>query len=554
MKSEEFAAHDPHVVLNQAPGLEGHDPLAIDLALREAMHREGASWIEERAKGMSIEVGDPANIKLAALANRFKPELRSHDRYGNRIDEVEFHPAYHELMRKAIEANCHALPWSEKRNGAHVARGVLYILRAQLEEGTGCPITMTFAVVPSLRLQPDVAAEWEPRVLSTDYDGRFLPPDQKRGVMFGMAMTERQGGSDVRSNTTRARALAAGGPGGEYEITGHKWFCSAPMSDAFLTLARTQKGLSCFLMPRWRPDGTRNAFHVNRLKDKMGNLSNASSEVEFDGAWARMIGDEGRGIATIIEMVRHTRLDCVFGSSGSIRNAFSHAANHASRRYAFGRRLIDQPLMRNVLADLALESEASTTLALRLARWFDEAYDDPRSARLARITTAIAKYWVTKRNPGVVAEALECIGGNGFIDESPMPRLYRDAPLNSLWEGTGNVQCLDALRAMHKDPTSVEVLIDELRKSAGAHPAYDAHLRRIETELADRSHLELRARRVVESLALALEAAVLIESGHAAVSDAFCVSRLGGDQGLCFGTLPTGTDIDAILNRAWPID
>ena len=552
MKSEELAAQDPDLVLNQPPPLQDHDPLALDLALRAGMQREGGGWIAERAQALSKRVGEARTQKLAELANRHSPELRSYDRFGHRIDEVEYHPAYHELMRMGIEADCHALPWKEPRPGAHVARGVLYILRAQAEEGTGCPITMTFAVVPSLRLQPDVAAQWEPRIVSSSYDERFIPSEQKRGVVFGMAMTERQGGSDVRANSTRARPIGGGGPGGEYELVGHKWFCSAPMSDAFLTLARTEKGLSCFLLPRWRPDGTRNAFRINRLKDKMGNKSNASSEIEYHGAWARMIGDEGRGVATIIEMVRHTRLDCVFGSSGSMRHAFSQAVHHASHRFAFGRRLIDQPLMRNVLADLAIESEAATAVALRLARWFDESSTDPRSARLARICTAVAKYWVTKRNPAHVSEALECIGGNGFIEESPMPRLYRDSPINSLWEGTGNVQCLDVLRAAHKDPSSMEALVDELQRHRGANDHYDRHLQKLTKELSNREHLEARARRIVEWLAVALQASVLLDGDAHFVADAFCASRLGGDAGLAFGTLPAGTDFEAILRRAWP--
>ena len=550
MKSEELAAHESHLVLNQPPILEDYDPLALDVTLQRGMQREGGDWIAERASALSKRVGAAHTQKLAELANRYIPVLRTHDRFGNRIDEVEYHPAYHELMKLGVEADCHALPWKEARKGAHVARGVLCILRGQAEEGTGCPITMTFAVVPSLRLQPDVAAEWEPRIVSSAYDRRFVPADQKRGVIFGMAMTERQGGSDVRANTTRARPLGAGGPGGEYELVGHKWFCSAPMSDAFLTLARTEKGLSCFLLPRWRPDGTRNAFRIDRLKDKMGNKSNASSEIEYHGAWARMIGQEGRGVATIIEMVRHTRLDCVFGSSASMRYAFSHAVHHASHRYAFGRRLIDQPLMQNVLADLAIESEAATSVALRLARWFDDSSNDPRAARLARIGTAISKYWVTKRNPAFASEALECIGGNGFIEESPMPRLYRDSPINSLWEGTGNVQCLDALRAAHKDPSSIEVLIDELRRHTGGNKHYDRHVEKVIGALSDRNNLEARARRLVEWLAMGMQAAVLLESEESFVADAFCASRLAGDAGLAFGTLPERTDFEAILRRA----
>ena len=553
MKSEELAAREPHEVLNQPPPFEGQNLYEMDVPLQEAAKREGGAWIEERARELGEVAGRPEMQKLAELANRYTPVLRTHDRFGHRIDEVEYHPAYHQLMELSVKFGCHALPWSEPRQGAHAARGVLAIVRGQLEEGTGCPITMTFAVVPSLRLQPDVAAEWEPRVLSNEYDARFMPAEGKRGVLFGMAMTERQGGSDVRANTSRARSIAAGGPGGEYEIVGHKWFCSAPMCDAFLTLARTDKGLSCFLMPRWRPDGTRNAFHINRLKDKMGNRSNASSEIEFSGAWARMVGPEGRGVATIIEMVRHTRLDCVFGSASSIRHALTEALHHTSHRYAFGRRLIDQPLMKNVLADLALESEASTALALRLARSFDEGAAEGQAAQFARIATGVAKYWVTKRNPVMVAEALECLGGNGFIEESPMPRLFRDSPLNSVWEGTGNVQCLDVLRAMHKEPGSVEVLVQELKGVVGANRHYDAFLGGLVDELAKGADLELRARRIVEALALALQASVLIRAGHAAVSDAFCASRLGQGRGMAFGTLEAASDLDGILRRAWPM-
>ncbi len=552
MKTEEIAALEPDVVANQPPILEDHDPLALDEALRDAMQREGGAWIAERASALSKRIGDAKTQKLADLANRYIPVLHTHDRFGNRIDEVEYHPAYHELMRMGVEAGCHALPWQEPKPGAHVARGVLCILRAQAEEGSGCPITMTFAVVPSLRLQPDVAAEWEPRIVKPRYDESFAPADRKEGVIFGMALTERQGGSDVRANTSRALPFGSGGPGAEYELRGHKWFCSAPMSDAFLTLARTEKGLSCFLLPRFRPDGSRNALRINRLKDKMGNKSNASSEIEFHGAWARMVGEEGRGVATIIEMVRHTRLDCVFGSSASMRAAFSQAAHHACHRYAFSRRLVDQPLMRNVLADLAVESEAATRMALRLAKWFDDSDKDPIAAKLARIGTAIAKYWVTKRNPGFVSEALECIGGNGFIEESPMPRLYRDSPINSLWEGTGNVQCLDVLRAAHKDPASLEAVVEELRRQAGQNASFDRHLRKLEGELTNRRDLERRARRLVEWLATALQAAVLLESGASPVAEAFCDSRLAGDNGLAYGTLPDGVDTRAIVQRAWP--
>jgi putative acyl-CoA dehydrogenase len=411
---------------------------------------------------------------------------------------------------------------------------------------------MTFAVVPSIRLQPELAAEWEPHILSDDYDPRFIPAPQKHGVLFGMALTERQGGSDVQTNTTRAVPLGKRGGGEEYELTGHKWFCSAPMCDAFLTLAQTDRGLSCFLLPRLLSDGTRNGFQLQRLKDKLGNRSNASSEVEFHKARARLVGEEGRGVLTIIEMVRHTRLDCAFGSAATMRRALAEALHHAAFRQAFGKKLLDQPLMRNVLADLCLETEAATALALRLARGFDESPHDESQRRFTRLATAVGKYWITKRAVAVVAEALECLGGNGYVEESPLPRLYRDAPVNSIWEGSGNVQCLEMLRAVRKDAGTLDVVLHEIRAARGGNKHFDSFRPRLERELADSTQLETRARRLTELLALALQASLLVQHAPTEVADAFCAARLAGDAGLAFGTLPADTDFEVIIERARP--
>ena len=552
MNATQFATHAPTEVLNQPPALEDYNLFEFDLPLREAVAREGAAWIAEQAHEFGALLGRAEMLKLGELANRYLPVLRTHDRFGHRIDEVEFHPAYHKLMRLGIAWQSHSLPWTSDKNGAHVARAALTFLRHQVDEGHGCPLSMSYSVVPSLRIQPELAAEWEPRLFSTEYDPRCIPAEQKRGVLFGMAMTERQGGSDVRANTTRAQAISKRGPGEAYEITGHKWFCSAPMCDAFLILAQAEGGLSCFLLPRWRPDGTRNAFHIQRLKDKLGNKSNASSEVEFHGAYARLIGEEGRGVANIIEMVRHTRLDCAIGSAATMRRAVAEAVHHASYRYAFGARLIEQPLMQNVLADLCLESEAATALAMRLARSFDESERDERQRLFSRIATAIGKFWITKRGIAVVAEALECLGGGGYVEEAPLARLYRDIPVNSVWEGSGNVQCLDVLRAMRKEPDTVEALFAELRQARGMDSNYDTFVQRIERALADTSNIELRARRIVEDLGLALQASILLQHGNAAVAEAFCAARLAGEQRLVLGTLPIGTNFQTLIERARP--
>jgi putative acyl-CoA dehydrogenase len=542
----------PEAVFNQPPPLEDYNLFESDCALQEAVHREGGDWIDAEARKLGELLGRPETINLGVLANRFAPELRTHDRFGHRIDEVAYHPAYHELMRIGVEAQTHSLPWIEKRPGAHVARAALVMLRHQIDEGTSCPLTMTFAAIPSLRLQAELAAEWEPPALSSVYDFRPVPRSEKHGVLFGMGMTERQGGSDVRANTTLAEPATRSGPGNEYVITGHKWFCSAPMCDALLILAQAPAGLSCFLLPRWRADGTRNAFHLLRLKDKLGNRSNASGEVEFQRASARLVGEEGRGIATIMEMVRHTRLDCALGSAASMRKAVAEATHHAAHRSAFGRPLIDQPLMRNVLADLCLESEAATTLAVRLARAFDRAAENVFEQKFARIATAIAKYWITKRAPAVVAEALECLGGNGYIEESPLPRLYRDAPLNSLWEGAGNVQCLDVLRATQKDPSTFEALQQEIASAAGRNSIFDRFVGSLNSTKQMGTNIEFGARWFVEKMALALQATALIRSGNQVIADNFCAARLTESLGLAFGTLRSNDGIAMLLERARP--
>jgi putative acyl-CoA dehydrogenase len=559
--AREDAPWQTHTVANQAPPLAGLDVFSSNLPLVEATEREGAGWIRERASALGRFVGEADGPQLlwGRLANENKPVLHTHDRYGNRIDEVEFHPAWHQLMKMGVEHELHALPWRSEEPSAHTARAAMYMTAMQSEAGFCCPITMTFAVVPALRAQPELAAEWEPLVTARTYDPRSVPAAEKGSAIAGMAMTEKQGGSDVRANTTVARALNGGGAGAEYELTGHKWFCSAPMSDIFLVLAQTDDGLSCFLLPRILPDGTRNAFHIQRLKDKLGNHSNASSEIELHGAWAQMVGDPGRGVPTIIEMVGHTRLDCVIGAAAGMRAAVVNATHHAAHRAAFGKTLIEQPLMRNVLADLCLESEASTALAMRLARAYDEASSDAREGNddsdaqlFKRVATAVGKYWACKRAPNHAFEAMECLGGNGYVEESGMPRLYREAPLASIWEGSGNVISLDVLRALYRSPRSLEVFLAEVELAQGADTRLDAHVERLKSQFADPTTLESRARRVVEGMALALEGSLLVRGAPPAVSDAFCASRLSGDGGLEYGTLPAGTDFAGIIERSRP--
>jgi putative acyl-CoA dehydrogenase len=545
---EQRPAGPTHEVFNQATPLENYNLFAEDRPLVEALRREGGEWAEERATAIGEVAGRAQTLRWGAEANENEPVLRTHDRFGNRIDEVSFHPAWHELMRIGIGHGVHALPWREPQPGAHVARAAMFIALSQAEAGIGCPISMTYSAIPALRAQPELAEEWEPRFLSLSYDGeRLVPAPDKTGALCGMAMTEKQGGSDVRANTTVARPANGGGPGGEYEITGHKWFCSAPMCDAFLVLAQADGGLSCFLLPRFTPDGERNRFHIQRLKDKLGNRSNASSEVEFRGAWARLIGEEGRGVPTIIEMVNHTRLDCTIGSTAGMRAGVAQATHHCSQRSAFGKLLIEQPLMQNVLADLAVESEAATISAMRLARTYDE--DTPE---LRRLVTPVLKYWVCKRGPAHAVEALECFGGNGYVEESGMPRLFRESPLSSIWEGSGNVQALDALRAMGRRPESVEAFFAEVDEAAGAEPRLDTYAASVRDELGDLDAIEVRARRVIECMALALQGSLLVRFGDPAVADAFCASRLAGEWSGAFGTLPAGTDFTAIVERHTP--
>jgi putative acyl-CoA dehydrogenase len=537
-----------HEVTNQPPARLGTNTYAEDAALRDAVVREGAAWADDDLRALGAMAGSAEWLEHGRAANAHPPELLTHDRYGHRADEVRYHPSYHQLMTAAVANGLHAAPWAEPRPGAHVARAAKSIVWSRVDAGHMCPMSMTYAVVPSLRLQPDVAAQWEPRALSATYDPAFRPAEEKAGATFGMAMTEKQGGSDVRANSTRAQPVGAGGPGAEYLLTGHKWFCSAPMSDAFLVLAQAPGGLSCFLVPRFTPDGARNAFRLERLKDKLGNRSNASSEVELEQTWGRMVGEEGRGVATIIEMVAHTRLDCAVGAAAGMRQGVVEAVHHCTHRAAFGRALVEQPLMRAVLADLVVESEAATALSLRLARSFDQKGDDEHERLLARLAMPVAKYWLCKRAPAHAAEALECLGGAGYVEESGLPRLFRESPLNGIWEGSGNVQCLDVLRAMTRAPESVEAYLAEVAPAEAADTRLADAATALRKELTELS--EATARRTVERMALVLQAALLVRDGDPAVADAFCATRLAGDGGLAFGTLPPHADTTAILARA----
>jgi putative acyl-CoA dehydrogenase len=532
---------------NQPPPLVGYNVYAADAALREAVEREGGSWAEGLLDELGVLAGSEQAIEWGFQANANPPRLRTHDRFGERVDEVDFHPAWHELMSVAVGHGLHALPWREPRPGAHAARAAAFYVWSQVEGGHGCPVSMTFAALPALRKSPRVAAMWEPLMTTLDYDPGLRPAQTKKGVLFGMAMTERQGGSDVRTNTMQA---VPAGPGGEHLLTGDKWFCSAPMCDAFLVLAQAPAGLSCFLVPRVLPDGTRNSFHIQRLKDKLGNRSNASAEITLDGAWGMLIGEEGGGVRMIIEMVNHTRLDCVIGSASLMRQAVAQATHHTAHRSAFGRLLTEQPLMVNVLADLAVESEATTVLMMRLAGAFDRAASDAREAHFKRIGLAIAKFWTTKRAVAVVAEALECHGGNGYVEESILPRLYREAPLNSIWEGSGNVNALDVLRAMRKEPQAVDAFFAEL--DLAGDPRIERAASTLRRELADHAEIEGRARRLVERMAVALEAALLLRHGDPGVAELFCASRLEGDWGHTFGSLKPGAGLTAVIERHRP--
>jgi putative acyl-CoA dehydrogenase len=540
-----------HEVTNQPPPLAEYDVFGADLALADAIRKGAASWAEPSLHDVGRRAGGAEAIDWGFEANRYPPSLCTHDRFGNRIDEVEYHPSYHRLMEVAVADGFHSSCWRDPKPGAHTARAAGFYLWSQVDAGHGCPISMTHAVVPALRAQPELAAFWEPLIFASTYDSLLRPAAEKGSALFGMAMTEKQGGSDVRANTTRAEAIDGGGPGRAYRLTGHKWFCSAPMCDAFLVLAQAPGGLSCFLLPRVLPDGTRNAFFIQRLKDKLGNRSNASSEVEFVGAEAWLVGEEGRGIAVIVEMVNCTRVDCVIGSAAGMRQAVVQAIHHMRHRRAFGKALIDQPAAQNVLADLALESEAATLTGMRLAEASDLRERDAGEAALRRIGTAVAKYWVCKRAAPHAAEALECLGGNGYVEESIMPRLFRESPLNSLWEGAGNVNALDVLRAASKEPGAVDAFFAEVEAARGADHRFDDAIALVRSQVSGGKTDEFDARRLAERMALLLQGALDLRRSPSFVADAFCASRIGGDWGRAFGTLPRGCDAKAIVDRAF---
>ena len=551
LRKDSLYLAETHEVVNVARDLVDYNLYLQDAALQEAVRREGAAWANDDLAAFGAMLGTADYLELGALANRNPPELDTHDRFGNRVDLVRFHPAYHTLMKTSIEHGLHASPWSDPGEGAHVARAARVYMHSQVEAGHQCPVTMTFAVVPSLRTTPQLAKLWEPKITARVYDPRNVPDADKRGLTIGMAMTEKQGGSDVRANTTRAYPVGSGGPGQPYELVGHKYFVSAPMCDAFLVLAQAPGGLSCFLMPRWRPDGSKNALQVLRLKRKMGNVSNASSETELRGALAWMVGEEGRGVRTIIEMVAMTRFDCMVGSASGQRAAVAQALHHCSLRSAFGKVLNEQPLMRNVLADLVLESEGSVALTMRVARALDHRADEHEDL-LVRLCTAVGKYWICKRTPGHAYESMECIGGSGVMEDSPFPRLFRESPVNAIWEGSGNVQCLDVLRAMQKTPAVVGAFFAELAKARGANATLDRYVAALQKEFGDLADLEYRARGVVDRMALALQAALLVQHAPAAVADAFCASRLAASGHHNYGALPRGADCAAIVARATP--
>ncbi|WP_436530351.1 acyl-CoA dehydrogenase family protein [Actinoplanes sp. HUAS TT8] len=533
-----------HDVFNQVPPLAGFD-VAADAALLAAVEHEGAGWATGDLHKLGLRAGSEETQRWAEEANRHEPRLLTHDRYGHRLDEVDFHPSWHRLMDVAVSEGLAGAAWADPRPGAHVARAAGFYVWTQPEAGHGCPISMTYAVVPALRGNPELAAHYEPLLTSRSYDPGLRTPGEKRGLLAGMGMTEKQGGSDVRANTTAAVEQSDG----TWRLTGHKWFTSAPMCDVFLVLAQAPGGLSCFLVPRVLPDGTRNPFRIQRLKDKLGNRSNASSEPEFDGTVAWLVGGEGQGVRTIIEMVSMTRLDCVTGSAAGMRAALTQAIHHARHRSAFGGPLITKPAMLNVLADLAIESEAATVLAMRLAGSVDRAVrGDATEQAFRRLAIPVGKFWVCKRQPAVVGEALECLGGNGYVEDSGLPRLYRDAPLNSIWEGSGNVQALDVLRAVQRAPESLEAFFAEV----GSEPRLDRAVLDLKTQFNDKDNWEVRARRVVERMAVVLQASLLVRHAPALVADAFCASRLDGDWGHTFGTLPAGTDLAAIVERAAP--
>lgn len=546
---------DTHSVLNQPPALDGYDLARSDPVLLDALDREGGGWARAKVQAYGRTMASRDVIALGFAANENRPVLHTHDAFGHRIDRVDFHPSWHQLLDMAVSEGLHSLPWERPPgDGGYQARVALTFLASQIEAGHWCPISMACSAIPTLRLQPEVAEAWEPMQLSRRYDPSFQPAGQKTGVMLGMGMTEKQGGSDVRSNTTVARAIDSGGPGGEYLITGHKWFMSSPMSDAFLILANAPAGLSCFLMPRFTPDGELNSIRLQRLKDKLGNWSNASSEAEFDNAWALMIGEEGRGVRSIIEMVAGTRLDCIVGSASLMRQAVTQAVHHTAHRRAFGSPLIEKPAMLNVLADLEIETEMAVLLMMRVARAFDRSPIDEHEASVKRILTPVAKYWVTKRCSEVVREALECLGGNGYVEESIMPRLYRESPLNAIWEGSGNVMALDVIRVLTREAEAIDALHLEVEEAAGLDRRLQDFVATAFEAVKAPQDPEFQARRLVEDLALAVGGSLMAAHGRPVVWEAFAVSRLGSDHGYLYGTLPASVKAKEIVEPALPAD
>jgi putative acyl-CoA dehydrogenase len=546
-----LASLPTHKVTNMPPHLGDQDLWQSDLALQESAVRDGANWAKSTLAHFGKVAGAAETFEKAELANRFPPELKAFDRYGMRINQVTYHPAYHELLAIAVENEIASFAWNHKRPGSQVGNAVLTYMFSQAEGGAMCPMAMTYSAIPALRSTPSIAEEWIPRLLSRSYDARDIPAPEKSGATMGMFMTEKQGGSDVRANTLKAVATGcAKGASAEYRLTGHKYFCSAPMCDAFLTLAYTDIGLSCFLVPRWTPDGERNALFIQRIKDKLGNRSNASTEMELQDTWSIMVGEEGRGVRTIIDMVHGNRIYCCVSSAALMRQGLVQALHHTTYRSAFGKPLIQQPLMRNVLADLALESEAALVLALRIARAMDEGETEESASALARIGAAIGKYWNCKRAPTHTFEAMECHGGPGYIEESIMPRLYREAPVNSIWEGSGNIMCLDVLRAMQREKNAIPAFWAELGHAKGENSALDNAVDLLMDELNNPDDLEFRARRITEMMAVTWQGALLVRHAPAPVSDAFCASRLGVPWSGAYGTLPSDVNFDAIINRA----
>lgn len=543
-----------HEVTNVVTELKDYNLYTTDIALREAVRRSGGEAHEVELERYGALLGCEETLQMAEDANHFKPELQTFDRQGRRIDRVAFHPAWHGMMRMAREHNLVSQPFSDSRAGAWAAYAARFSMHGQIEAGSQCPNSMTFACIPVLQKEQALFDQLAPKLYSQTYDARDIPWTQKESILVGMGMTEKQGGSDVRTNTTRAIPVRGEGRGGEYEIVGHKWFFSAPMCDAHLVLARTENGLSCFFVPRYRPDGSKNPVHIQRLKEKIGNRSNSSSEVEFDGAWGHMVGNEGRGIPTIIEMAGYTRLNCVMGSTGTIRQALVQAVHHARHREAFGKRLAEQPLMRNVLSDMALESEAATHLMMRLTQAFATGEDSLLERAYKRIVTPAAKFWVAKRSIELAAEAMEVFGGNGYMDESPVGRLYREAPVISIWEGSGNVMALDMLRAISKEPDAMRALLDDLAPVCATDVALRSHAEALAHFAGlDSVTQESCARRVAQQLILLVQARLLREQAPAFMADAFIASRFDSQWGRVFGTLAQHEDHAAILERAWPV-